>query len=334
MASKKHYNIPIFIPELACPHQCVFCNQEKISGADKAPDPSEISAIVETWLSTIDTDKSDVQIAFFGGSFTGIPINLQESYLKAAHKYIVSGKVKGIRISTRPDYISVDILDMLKKYGVTAIELGAQSLNEEVLIKAGRGHSIKDVENASVLIKQYGFELGLQMMLGLPLDTKERSIYTAQKIISLGANTTRIYPTLVISGTALGKMFVDGKYKALTIDEAVNWTKDIIMLFENAGVNILRTGLHPSDEFEDDKSLLGGPYHPAFKEMAMTEIWFDILNEISFDAKDVRMFVNVTQVNFVVGYKAKNKKYLLNKSLNSFKVFGDESLNKFEFRIE
>ncbi len=328
----RHYNIPIFIPELACPHQCVFCNQEKISGTEEAPKPEEIPSIIDTWLSTIDYKNSYVELAFFGGSFTGIPIELQEDYLKSVSPYIKSGKIKGIRLSTRPDYINQDILDLLKKYGVTSIELGAQSLDKYVLKMAGRGHSIEDVETASKLINENGFELGLQMMLGLPFDTKEKSIYTAKKIIELGAKTTRIYPTLVIDGTALAKQYKEGSYEALSLNNAIDWTKDIIMLFENANITVLRTGLHPSEEFEDDKSLLAGPYHPSFKEMVMTEVWNDKLSTISTDVNDLKIFVNPSQVNFAVGYKAKNKKTLLEK-YNSVKIFDDKSLSKFDFYV-
>jgi histone acetyltransferase (RNA polymerase elongator complex component) len=328
----RHYNIPIFIPELACPHQCVFCNQEKISGTDEAPKPEEISEIIDTWLSTINIENSHVEVAFFGGSFTGIPVRLQEEYLQKVNPYIKSGKVKGIRLSTRPDYINQDILDLLKKYGVTSIELGAQSLDKEVLKMAGRGHSVEDVEIASKLINKNSFELGLQMMLGLPLDTKERSIYTAKKIIELGAKTTRIYPTLVIDGTALGKQYKEGTYKALSLNDAIDWTKDIIMLFEDANITVLRTGLHPSEEFEDDKSLLAGPYHPSFKEMVMTEVWMDKLSTLKSENKNLRIFVNPSQVNFAVGYKAKNKTKLL-ENFNSVKVFGDTNLDKFDFYV-
>ncbi|MCK5781705.1 MAG: radical SAM protein [Flavobacteriales bacterium] len=328
----RHYNIPIFIPELACPHQCVFCNQEKISGTDEAPKPEEISGIIDTWLSTIDTEISHVELAFFGGSFTGIPVNLQEEYLKEVLPYIESGEIKGIRLSTRPDYINQDILDLLKKYGVTSIELGAQSLDKFVLKMAGRGHSTEDVKIAAKLINENGFELGLQMMLGLPFDTKEKSIYTAKKIIELGAKTTRIYPTLVIDGTALGKQYKEGTYKAICLEDAIDWTKDIIMLFEDAKVTVLRTGLHPSEEFEDDKSLLAGPYHPSFKEMVMTEVWKDKLSNLMTDENDLRIFVNPSQVNFAVGYKAKNKTELL-KTHNSVKVFGDDNLDKFDFYV-
>ena len=332
MKKIRHYNIPIFIPELACPHQCVFCNQEKISGTDKAPKPEEISEIISTWLSTIDAENSHIEVAFFGGSFTGIPINLQEEYLKQVEPFIASNKVKGIRLSTRPDYINQGILDLLKKYDVTSIELGAQTLDKEVLKMAGRGHSVEDVEIASKLINENGFELGLQMMLGLPLDTKERSIYTAKKIIELGAKTTRIYPTLVIDGTALGKQYKEGIYEALSLNDAIDWTKDIIMLFENANVTVLRTGLHPSEEFEDDKSLLAGPYHPSFKEMVMTEVWIDKLEGIETENEHLKIFVHPSQVNFAVGYKAKNKTKLLEK-YKSVKVFGDNKLDKFEFYV-
>ncbi len=191
---QKHYNIPIFIPELACPFQCVFCNQEKISGQQRIPDEKEIEQIIKEHLSSFRRTDRVVEVGFFGGSFTGIPIEEQEQYLRIVQPYIDQGEVNGIRLSTRPDYIDEEILNVLKKYRVTTIELGAQSMDDDVLKKSFRGHTAKQTEQAAKMILENGFELGLQMMIGLPGDTLEKSIKTATKIIEYGASNTRIYP--------------------------------------------------------------------------------------------------------------------------------------------
>ena len=222
----KHYNIPIFIPELACPNRCIYCNQIHISGQLQAVKPEEIKQIIEQHLATF-IRPSEVELAFFGGSFTGIDEKDMLTYLQIVQPYIEQGEIKSIRISTRPDYINEKILDILQQYNVKDIELGAQSLNEEVLAFAKRGHTVRDVENASQLIKSYGFSLGLQMMIGLPLDTVEKSKETAKKILKLGAESTRIYPTLVINNTDLADLYRQNKYKALSLDEAVDWTTEI-----------------------------------------------------------------------------------------------------------
>jgi radical SAM enzyme (TIGR01210 family) len=328
----KHYNIPIFIPEIACPHRCVFCNQQKISGYSSAPSLDEIETIISNHIKTIDVENSEVQIGFFGGSFTGINFELQESYLQIAHKYLKKFNLSGIRISTRPDYIDEEILRNLKKYGVNSIELGAQSLDEEILIKSGRGHSLQHIENAAELIKKYDFELGLQMMLGLPGDTLEKSIKTAKRIVELKADNTRIYPTLVIEDTALAKMYKNHSYMPLTLEEAVDWSKEVLKIFEKNNVKVLRTGLHPSEEFEDGKSLLAGPYHPAFKEMVLTELWGDELEKININQRCVEIFVNPKQVNYAIGFKKKNKVKLL-KRFETIKFTPDARITDRDFNL-
>jgi len=326
-------NIPIFIPELACPHQCVFCDQAKIIGLNTIPKPNEISKIVETNLTTMDENRI-IDIAFFGGSFTGIPFELQEEYLKEAFSFIKANRISGIRLSTRPDYIDVQRLELLKKYGVTTIELGAQSTNDNVLIKSGRGHSFKDIQNASKLILDYGFKLGLQMMIGLPGDTFETAMQTANDIIELGANNTRIYPTLVIKGTALEKLYNNGIYQPLSLEVAVNWSKEILRTFEKNNITILRVGLHPSEELVDGKSLIAGPFHPSFKEMVMTEIWNDIIlgNLNQAKSKNLIIKVNSKQLNYAVGYKGKNKNQLLAKGIK-VKFVGDSSFEKYQINV-
>jgi histone acetyltransferase (RNA polymerase elongator complex component) len=327
---KKHANIPIFIPELACPHQCVFCDQQKISGSQKVPEPREIKTIIDQYLCTIPKGRI-IQIAFYGGNFTGIPIELQEHYLKEAQKYVENGSVQGIRLSTRPDYINEEIIHLLKKYGVSTVELGAQSTNDEVLKRSGRGHLFSDIVKASKLIKESGIELGLQMMIGLPGDNFERSYRTAEDIISLGARNTRIYPTLVVKGTKLADMYLKGLYDPLGLEEAVQYTKEIYLLFIKHKLKVLRTGLHPSGELMPGHSLIAGPYHVSFKELVLTEIWTDILKKALNDlgSRSVRIKVPESQLNYAVGFKGKNLKEF-KKQFDHIKFIASDSLTDFD----
>jgi len=309
----RHFTIPVFIPEEACPNQCVFCNQHRIAGADCAPSIDEVVAKVDEHLLTIPAGN-EVEIGFFGGNFTGIPVNEQNAYLVSVQPYIASGRVTGIRISTRPDYINKDILLLLKKFNVTTIELGAQSLDDEVLKLAGRGHTATQVHQASQMIREYGFNLGLQMMIGLPGDTTEKSIFTAQEIIRLGAECTRIYPTLVIKDTELERLFLEGKYTPLSQEEAISRVADIVPMFIAADVKILRIGLHPSEGLLDNTSLVAGPFHVAFGELVFSEIWRRLLSTMPFEngkRNILTLTVPVGMRNAAIGHKAMNKAMLL-----------------------
>ncbi len=317
---KKHSNIPIFIPELACPHQCIFCDQEKISCTHSIPQPADIMCIVKQYLETVPENRT-INIAFFGGSFTGLTIDLQEQYLKEAFRFVKNGRVSGIRLSTRPDYINGTVLELLKKYGVTTIELGAQSTSQEVLNQSGRGHTVKDIRDASNLIVKNGFDLGLQMMIGLPEDSYKRSIQTANDIVSYGARNTRIYPAIVVKRTALEKLYQEGKYTPLTLEEAIEWTKDIVHIFEKNNVSILRIGLHPSDELVSGKSLIDGPFHTSFKEMVKTQIWKEIidteLQSINLNSSNkIKITVSNRQIHYAIGYRQSNRVRLISRGYN------------------
>ncbi len=331
----KHYNIPIFIPEMACPHQCIFCDQRKISGQQDIPTIAEVKQKIENYLATIPLKNSHIEIGFFGGSFTGIPMKQQKEYLQAAAYYVINDRVKSIRISTRPDYIDKDILNLLKENHVETIELGAQSLDEEVLLRSGRGHGVNDIENAAELIKTKGFKLGLQMMIGLPYDTKEKALYTAKRIVELGADNTRIYPTLVIKGTVLEQQFVKNTYAPLSLVEAVQWSRDIYQYFEKHDVKVIRIGLHPSKELNSEHSLIAGPYHPSFKELVLTEIWKKHLFEnINFKSnKSIIIYVPDKQINYAIGHQATNKNMLKN-HFNSVVIKTDTKLNKRTFYVD
>lgn len=309
----RHYTIPIFIPQLACPFQCVFCNQEKITSHAHIPGIEEIINIIEQYHFSFPKGRKHVEIGFFGGTFTGLPLDEQEKYLQVAQPYLEKGIVQGLRLSTRPDYIDKPGLHLLKRYGVTTIELGAQSMDDDVLQQSARGHTAEDVEMASRMIIAAGFRLGLQMMVGLPGDTLERSLFTVRKIIELGACETRIYPVLVIKGTKMAEWYEQGKYKPLSMEEAIFWVKSILPIFEEAGVEVTRVGLHSSEGLLSGKELLAGPFHTSFRELAMTEVWWDrldyLLNENSKDK--ISIAVHPSQYNFAIGYYGKNRKRLL-----------------------
>lgn len=302
--------IPVFVPELACPNRCTYCNQHLISGQLQMPAREEIVEKIETYLATFPAN-AHVEVGFFGGNFTGIETEIQESLLQIVQPYIQQGKIHAIRLSTRPDYIDEKRLTFLKNYGVKTIELGVQSTDNEVLSLTNRGYDVQCVEKASNLIRAFGFELGLQMMIGLPGDTKEKSIQTAQKIIELGASQTRIYPTLVIEGTELAALFLKGEYKPLSLEEAIDTSKEILLLFEKHNVTILRVGLHPTEGFISGRDFLAGPFHVSFKELVLTKIWFDLLKDIPADkSKDLVIEVPLKEINYAIGYQRKNKNFL------------------------
>jgi len=258
--------IPIFVPHKGCPHQCSFCNQKHITGHTVETTPKLAKEIIEKYLATIDTDKFQTEIAFYGGSFTAIDMEYQKSLLKVANTYLKSGKIKGIRLSTRPDAISVEILDNLKKYGVTEIELGVQSMCDDVLDANNRGHSSKDVIDAVNLIRKYDFKLGLQQMTGLYQDSDLKDIKTAEDICKLKPDFVRIYPTLVFENTDLATYYRQGKYVPPTVEEAVILCKKLKKIYDENNIYVIRLGLLMSAE-EARENFIAGPHHPRFREL-------------------------------------------------------------------
>jgi radical SAM superfamily enzyme len=309
----KHFTIPIFVPELACPNRCVFCNQHSISGCHKQPEPEEVREIILMHLETVPEKGSHIEIGFFGGSFTGIESYLQAQYLAIADEFLKAGRIHGIRLSTRPDYINAESLDLLKKYGVTTIELGAQSLDDEVLQLSGRGHTVADVEKASEMIRSAGFNFGLQMMTGLPGDTPEKSLLTARRIVELGATCTRIYPTLVIRGTELEQLWRNGEYQPQSLDEAVALSAQLLEIFRQGGVEVIRVGLHPSEGLLDGSEMLAGPFHPSFRELAETHSWKQKLIPLLQQhpaGSNLRIPVPARELRNAIGYGSSNRKIL------------------------
>lgn len=314
----RHFNIPIFVPHQGCPHDCVFCNQKKITGVQSA-DIEAAKAVIKTYLNTIEKEQAYIEIAFFGGSFTGIPIVEQEAYLSLANSYLKLGLIDGIRLSTRPDYIDEKILKLLKNYGVTSIELGVQSLDERVLDLSNRGHDFSSVVSACELIKQYNFELGLQMMLGLPGDTIETAIETALKIIELKPKTVRIYPTLVIDETELCDMYQKKLYEPLSLEEAVEQAAVIYEMFLENNIQVIKLGLHPSEDLMAS-GIISGPFHPAFRQLVESYRWLKLINNcIDNKTESILIRSNKKDISNISGHKKSNKIYFEQKGIY-FKV--------------
>lgn len=311
---KKQYIIPIFVPHLGCPNDCVFCNQKSISGQKKMITKDEIRDTIDYYLKNIKENEAKKEVAFFGGSFTGIDENLQEEFLQTAYEYIQDGKIDSIRISTRPDYINKQILKRLKKYKVETIELGVQSASDYILKQSNRGHTFEDVKKASKLIRWYGFNLGHQMMVGLPESTRIDEINTARELIKLKPKMVRIYPVLVIKNTRLEKDYLEGKYTPLTVVQAVETCKELVAMFHKKNIEVIRIGLQNTDEISDpsnEKSeVVAGPYHPAFRQLVESAMWYDaILNKIkklNVKVKKVEVTVNPQDLNNVIGHKREN----------------------------
>lgn len=305
----KKGNISIFVPHLGCPQQCSFCNQKTITGKQTQPTAEDVKNAVTTALKR---KGYEYEIAFFGGSFTAIDMEYMQKLLTAAAECVDGERIKGIRISTRPDYIDDEVLDLLKAHKVTAIELGAQSMDDEVLKANMRGHSAEDVENAAKLIKSHGFELGLQMMTGLYLDTDEKAVQTAKKLIALQPDTVRIYPTVVLKGTYLAELFDKELYKPQTVDDAAALCTKLLPMFEEAGIRVIRLGLHASDDIK--KNMVAGAYHESFGEIVQSRF---MLNKVlAYPPGNYEIRVNPRSVSKLKGNQKRNAYFLMEQGYN------------------
>lgn len=269
--------IPIFVMYRGCPHRCIYCN-ERITAGDHPDRITEdlFREIVEKYLETMNRNTESIQIAFYGGNFTGIGKDYQIELLEAAESYIQGGLIDSIRISTRPDYIDPDRIRLLGQYSVTTVEIGAQSMVDEVLTLAGRGHTSDDVRNAVGILQNNGFKTGIHLMAGLPGDTDERFRYTIEEVIRLNPDTVRIHPTIVFRNTALAEMYEEGNYEPLTMPDAVRLCKYALGKFETACIPVIRVGLQTTSEMETTGSVVAGPYHPAFRSLVEGSIFLDM----------------------------------------------------------
>ena len=317
---KVHAIIPIFIPHSGCRNDCVFCNQRKITARTQPPPPELVRETVEQYLSTLESRSLPmVEIAFYGGSFTGLALEEQSSYLSIAEEYKRAGRVQKIHLSTRPDYINPAILDNLKEWGVDTVELGVQSFDEKVLSLANRAHDAAQVYESAKLLHEYGFELGIQLMVGLPGDTLEKDIFSAKELVSLRPSIARIYPTIVLPDTELQRMALSGEYAPLSLEEAVYRTKEMVKIIEEAGINIIRIGLKSSELIHSGEgtTLMGETYHPAFRQLVEGELARESLVKQLEDRwprlenLPERMIFASSSESFsnLIGHQKKNKKY-------------------------
>ena len=339
---KKEYIIPIFVPHLGCPNNCTFCNQKRISGQTKMVTAKDVKETIEYYLKNFRDNHKYVEVAFFGGSFTAIDKEKQIELLEAAQEYIQNKLVNSIRVSTRPDCIDKEILKRLKKYHVKTIELGVQSTNNYILSKCKRGHTGEDVKKASKLIRRYGFILGHQMMVGLPESTKQDEVNTAKELIRLKPKIVRIYPVLVIKDTELADEYNRGEYTPLTVGQAVERCKEIVDLFNRNKINVIRIGLQNTEEISDPSteksSVVAGPYHPAFRQLVESSMWYEAIvakiKKVNAKVKKVKILANDININNIIGHKKENIEKLKEIYDVDVVIERDEKIKPGKFKLE
>lgn len=320
MTKQQGHILPFFIPHLGCPCHCVFCDQRTISGVIKLPEKAEIIKAMS------DNADKKCQLAYYGGSFTAMPADKQLYYLETAKIGIENGWISGIRVSTRPDAINNEIIEMLKKYAVDTVELGVQTMNEASLVASKRGHTASHSINAVKLLKNSGFTVGVQLMPGLPLDNRNSIIAGAVEILSQHPDLLRIYPTVVVAGTELAKLYIKGEYKPLTLNEAVEISAEITLLAEKNGVTVIRTGLNTDDGLE--KNIFSGPYHPAFGNLVKGYIWrqkvlyaLEQLFAKKADWTRITVYADKSKMPLIFGQNSCNRQFYQEMTANSsFKV--------------
>lgn len=326
--------IPIFVPHQGCPHDCIFCNQKKITGISTDVTGEDVREIIESYLKTIENGSS-IEVAFFGGSFTAIDREKQIELLKVAYEYKSRGLIDEIRMSTRPDCIDNDILELVKSYGTSIIELGVQSMDEQVLIDSIRGHNSAVVWSSSDLIKEKNIKLGLQMMIGLPSDTEEKCIYTARQFVKIKPDFVRIYPTIVIKETGLEMNYNKGIYSPFNLEESVDIVKKLLVLFKINDIEVIRVGLQSTDDISIGKEIVAGPYHPAFGEMVQSRIIRDFIEKSLIEQAEINENEIIDEVNNISSGIDINKNigeiviHSSNKNISS--IVGNKKTNRLYF---
>ena len=335
--------IPYFIPHLGCPHQCVFCNQSVITGEtpidlEARQESADIETLINEYLG-FRKDREKVEFAFFGGNFLGLPKARIVSLLQGIQPFIEKGEICRIRCSTRPDTVTSDLLDLVSPYGLDLVELGVQSMDDTVLKLSGRGHTKEDTLKAVQTLKDKGFKVGVQVMVGLPGDTREKAIETAKSLIKLSPDLARIYPALVLNGSKLAQWYESGKYTPLNLEVAISQTKDMLVIFERAGVKVVRMGLQASDMMDDPEQMIAGPWHPAFGHLVFSSLMFDraceqINDVLKLSGKGlanpgcIELKVHPRSLSRLQGDKKSNIKRLANRYPNlDISIKTDETVN-------
>ena len=326
--------LPLFVPHWGCPWQCVFCNQNRISGAERPATAADVDKIIED-AAALPRNGVKRQLAFYGGSFTAIPVQQQEELLAAARRHIDAGEIASIRLSTRPDAIDETVLARLKRYGVETVELGAQSMDDEVLRRAGRGHTAAQVEQASRLVKAAGFKVILQMMTGLPGAADESDMETARRLIALQPDGVRIYPTVIVRDTALYELWKRGAYREHTVEDAVRVCAQLLPLFDDAGIPVIRLGLNPTEELSAGAAV-GGAYHPALGELVRSRVLLNQARQLlrgTEAGSAVTLSVPPAQLSQMIGQHRQNVETLVREfELSGLQIRPDAEKNG-EIRI-
>ena len=339
---KHKYVIPIFVSNSEYSNDSIFYNSKTTNKQENNITKKEAEKIIEEYLKSIKDDDAEIEIAFFGGSFTVIEEEKKNELLELAYQYIKENKVKSIRISTRPDYINKKILKRLKKYKVKTIELAVQTANDFILKKVGKEYTLEDIRKASKLIRKYRFTLGHQMMVGLPESTRKDEINTAKELIKLKPKMVRIYPVLIKKGTELEKEYEQERYKPLSIVQAVETCKELVRMFSDKKIDIIRVGFQDTDKIEYIKNknneIIAGPYHPAFRQLVESSLWYDSIVEkikkLNVKVKEVEVTINPIDTNNVIGYKKENIKKLKQTYDVDLRINPDKKVKQGKSKIE
>lgn len=329
--------VPFFIPHRGCPHRCVFCDQEKISGADGAiPSAGQMLDRIREYRRT--SGLPAVEVAFFGGSFTSLPHSTQESLLVPLQPLLASGEVSSVRLSTRPDSLDSGRVGFLCRMGVKTVEMGIQSMDDGVLSMAGRGHDAAAVESAFACLREQGVSVGAQLMPGLPGDTAEKALDSLSRVLEMGPDFIRIYPALVIAGTGLAQLHADGMYQPLTLSAAISLCKVMLHRSLMRGTPVIRIGLQPTADLQRPGTVLDGPWHPAFRQLVESELFYDLVSRLLGGHASEGMFATVvcnpSRVSDVVGQSRANRaRFLREQGVRIEGVRGDPAFSRHEVAV-
>lgn len=327
----KPVTVPFFISHQGCPHTCVFCDQQTISGAaGNLPTAKNIISKIAAWRDS--AGNRPVEVAFFGGSFTALPMEIQAELLTPLQPLLTSGEIMSVRISTRPDYIEKDLVVWLKKSGVHTIELGVQSMDDNVLAASGRGHTAAESENAIHCIKQHGLSVGAQLMPGLPDDTRHSSLASLERVISAGADFIRIYPAIVLRGTELARLYAAGDYSPLSLEQGVSLCKLILHRAMQAGLPVVRLGLQADDGLNAD-TVLAGCWHPSLGQIVSSRLYGDLISSYVSDGDSVSVSCHPSRLSDVIGHKRSNLERLAERGVLA-RVIPDMLLAKEDVMIK
>jgi histone acetyltransferase (RNA polymerase elongator complex component) len=324
--------IPFFLPHAGCPHQCVFCNQKHITGRHDPIDPRSIPRQIDRYLAG-SPSSGTAEIAFYGGSFTALPVETQTACLQAALPFVQTGRIKGIRCSTRPDRIDSAALALLREYPVHTVELGAQSMDDRVLALSGRGHTAGDTRNAAIMLKDHGFTVGLQVMPGLPGDSADSFEHTIDQVVELKPAFVRLYPALVIKDTPLAELYRRGEYTPLSLDEAVAWCCKAAVKLRREGIDVIRMGLQPTAVLETPGTVLAGPYHPAFGQLVESTLMLEGMRAALRKRRDTAatavFLVHPRDISTAIGHQRGNIKALKKEFwLREIRIKGDDAIGR------